>query len=181
MIYVFGFKANAGNIFYGIATFFVFFLLEHYGAKTATRAVWVSFLFIALFMILAQMTISITGVPETKKMEEALHAVFSVSLRIALASLLAFLVSQTVNINVYQRLKTWTKNRHLWLRVNVSNIITQLIDSIIFFSVAFITVLSSDVVELILTGFVIKVAVGLLSTVFLYISYLSSHPHFEKE
>lgn len=180
IISVFGFKTNVGNVFYGALTFFVYFLIEHYGPKTANKAIWISFSFLAFFMIISQMTIGIYGVPETKLAEEALHTVFSITPRIALASLLAFLISQTININAYQLLKKATKDRALWLRVNASNILTQLIDSGIFFVIAFITTAPSNVLELMITGFLIKVAVGLLSTVFLYLSYISNHPHQEK-
>ncbi|MBT7337536.1 queuosine precursor transporter, partial [Candidatus Peregrinibacteria bacterium] len=57
-----------------------------------------------------------------------------------------------------------------WLRNNGSTVISQFLDSIIFFGIAFYGVVP-NIWSLILTGYVAKLIVALLDTPFIYLSY----------
>lgn len=77
---------------------------------------------------------------------EAYNTVFSNSLRIIVASLSAFVVSELLDISIFSKLKERMK-KLLWFRVNVSNIISQFIDTTVFTFIAFYLVTPAYDVE----------------------------------
>ena len=158
LISIFGFVTNTGNIFY-VATFVaVYFLIERYSEADAFRAIWGGLIALLLFMLLSQMTIGMTGVASSKYLEDAMNVLFAGSYRIALASLFAYLIGQYVNISIYTWLRHRTRGMHLWLRINGANIAGQLLDSAVFFFIAFIdTVPVPQLIVIALTGFSVKV------------------------
>lgn len=102
LISVFGFVINAGNIFYAAISLILYLLIENFGHREAERGIWVSFLLLLLFLALSQLAASVHGVSETGTLERALRTTFSVLPRIALASMLAFLLAQHVNVHLYR-------------------------------------------------------------------------------
>lgn len=69
--------------------------------------------------------------------ESAYDTVFLSSLRIAGASLTAFLIAEMTDIFVFSRLRRKLKNKMLWARTNISNFAAQLADTVIFITLAF--------------------------------------------
>ena len=70
------------------------------------------------------------------KGNEAFNLVFKNSMRIIVASLSAFFISELLDIAIFSKIKEKLR-RFLWLRSNVSNIISQLIDTTVFIFIAF--------------------------------------------
>ena len=87
--------------------------------------------------------------------------------RIVLASLIAYLISHYFDIYFYLFWKKVTKDKFLWLRNNFSTILSQLIDSIFFISIAFYGI--APLIPLITGQFIIKVIISILSTPFIYL------------
>ncbi len=88
--------------------------------------------------------------------------------RIALASISAFLISQTLDVNIFHYLKAKAK-KAWWLRNNVSTIISQFVDTIIFFFIAFSFIVPPEqIVKLIIGDYIIKIIMALLDTPFFY-------------
>ena len=52
--------------------------------------------------------------------------------RFFIASMIAYLVSQYFDVWIYSRIKRLTKNRFLWLRNNLSTILSSLLDNTVF-------------------------------------------------
>lgn len=74
------------------------------------------------------------GVPD---MQNAFAAIFGQGMWIILGSLVAFLVSQLVDVLVFHRIKRVTGEKHVWLRATGSTLVSQLIDSYIVLIIAF--------------------------------------------
>ncbi|MEO5685470.1 MAG: queuosine precursor transporter [Chitinophagaceae bacterium] len=74
------------------------------------------------------------GVPN---MQDAFNGVFGQGMRIIVGSLVAFLVSQIVDVTVFHRIKKATGEKHVWLRATGSTLVSQLIDSYIVLFIAF--------------------------------------------
>ncbi len=164
LIEVFGFVTNVGNVFYATTFFAIYLLFEHYDKESAWKGVWVGFLPIIVFVIMSQMT---------KTFDQALHSVFQFTPRIFLASICAYFISQYANVFTFSKIKEKTGERMLAVRAIGAVIIGQLIDSVIFFSVAFIEIVSStNLLEIMTVGYVMKVGVGLVAIPFLYWSRL---------
>lgn len=66
----------------------------------------------------------------------AYNSVFNNSLRIIIASLTAFFISEQLDIYVFSRIRQWLK-RFLWLRSNASNILSMFVDTTVFIFIAF--------------------------------------------
>lgn len=181
LVSILGFVTNIGNVFYVTISLVLYILIENYGHQIANRAIWVSFSLIIVFFILTQLSINVPSIPETSTIQSALSTIFNVSPRIVLASLCAFLLAQQVNLYLYELLWKLSKGRLLWLRSNISNVVAQFIDSVIFFLVAFaITTPLSQIFGIMIVGFTTKVLAGLVATPFLYFALFNQLTYSKK-
>lgn len=172
LIPVFGFITNAANVFYASIFLATDALTEHYGKREGYRSVQIGFMCILLFVILSQFTLLFSTVEITEQINIAMQTVFSAVPRIALASMVAYLIAQNFDVWFYHLLHNKTQGRYLWFRNNFSTAISQLIDSVVFFTIAFYGVMpNSQLVEVILTGYVVKLIVATLDTPFIYLTY----------
>ena len=100
-----------------------------------------------------------------------LQVIFGFFPRIVLASLAAYLVSQMHDVWAFHFWRERTKGRHLWLRNNASTFVSQLLDSIIFCSIAFAGVFPWNIWwEVLLTTIILKIFVALMDTPFIYLA-----------
>jgi uncharacterized PurR-regulated membrane protein YhhQ (DUF165 family) len=89
--------------------------------------------------------------------------------RIALGSITAFVISQTLDVTIFHYIKKRAE-RLWWLRNNVSTIVSQAFDTIIFFTVAFAWVLPAGaIVKMIIGDYMVKIVMALLDTPFFYL------------
>jgi uncharacterized integral membrane protein (TIGR00697 family) len=70
-------------------------------------------------------------------MQAAFNGVFGQGMRIIIGSLIAFLVSQIVDVTVFHRIKRATGEKYVWLRATGSTVVSQLVDSYIVLFIAF--------------------------------------------
>jgi uncharacterized integral membrane protein (TIGR00697 family) len=167
----FGHTTNTGNIFYASVFLATYFLIERYGKLEGLRSIWIGIISVVFFTFLVYLSIALIGSPQTASLNSALSAAFNPVTRIALASLVAYFFSQTVNVYTYTFFKERWKGAHLWLRANIANAIAQVVDSIIFFTIAFAgTVDRMDVLGILATGFLLKVIYMMCATPLLYLN-----------
>jgi uncharacterized integral membrane protein (TIGR00697 family) len=98
--------------------------------------------------------------------EAAYQSILGSTSRIIIASFIAYLFSQVHDVWAFHFWKKITGGRHLWLRNNFSTAVSQLIDSILFISIAFHGVL--PVGSLIWSQWIVKLAIALLDTPLVY-------------
>lgn len=150
------------------ATFLLTDLLsELWGKQLATRAVWVGFIALAGFILALEFAVYWPSASFALERGSAFDNVLSQTPRIALASVAAYLVSQHHDVWAFHFWKDLLKGRHLWLRNNASTVVSQLIDSIIFISIAFYGTL--PIGSMILDMWCVKVIIALLDTPFIYL------------
>jgi uncharacterized integral membrane protein (TIGR00697 family) len=171
LIMIFGLTTNAGNVFYACVFLATHFLMEKQGKQAGLKTIWFGAILILFFVTMSQFANQFIGLPLSTTANTALLTVFAFSLRITLASLLAYVFAQYVNVTIYDWLKSKTHNHFLWLRSNGANIVSQLVDSLIFFSIAFFDLPGPLLVQTILVGWLIKTLVVALGTPFLYLNY----------
>jgi hypothetical protein len=87
--------------------------------------------------------------------------------RIILASFIAYLLSQTHDVWAFHFWKKLFRGRHLWLRNNISTASSQLLDTVVFISVAFLGIM--PVGQLIAGQYVVKLGIALLDTPLVYL------------
>ncbi|KGP71110.1 queuosine precursor transporter [Pontibacillus yanchengensis] len=170
-IEMFGLTATLGNIIYGTAFLATDILNEKYGKKDAKQAVWLGFFTLISMTIMMQIALQFTPGPDDFA-HEALTTLFSFLPRVAIGSLLAYLVSQYFDVWIYAKLKAvFPADKWLWVRNNGSTMISQLLDSLVFCLIAFYGKFPPAVwFEVFMTTYFIKFIVAALDTPFLYIA-----------
>ncbi len=140
-------------------------ICEVWGKKEAQRAIIGGFIANIFLVIGVYLTIMWPGAVFWKK-QEALVSILGLTPRIVLASMVAYLISQTHDVFAFHFWKTKTKGKYLWLRNNASTAVSQLIDTVIFITVAFYGVM--PVFSLIIGQYVAKLIIAILDTPFCY-------------
>ncbi len=170
LIEIFGYTTNVGNIFYASVFVATYFIIEHCSRKDGERAIGLGAIVVVLFVVMGQLVIAMSSVPETTGFSAALATIFRTSVRVASASVIAYIIAQSINVGIYATLREKGVAR-LWLRVATAGVASQFVDSILFFSIAFLGVLPlAVVVESMLVGFFLKVSITLLSIPLIYVS-----------
>jgi len=101
--------------------------------------------------------------------DEAYSSLFEGAPRIVAGSLLATLVSQLWDIYVFEWVKRKTGEKYLWLRNNASTFGSQLLDTSIFYVVAFYGVIPNEALPKVILGtYVLKVGVAVVDTPMVY-------------
>ena len=168
LVELFGLPATLGNILYASIFFATDVLGEVYGKKEARRGVWLGFCALLITMVYMQIALRFTPAPEDF-MQPALEKVFSFLPRIALASLCAYFFSQFHDVWAFHYWKRKTGGRHLWLRNNASTWVSQLIDSVIFCTIAFAGLFTTRAFfEIVFTTYLFKIVVAAVDTPFIY-------------
>ncbi len=169
LVSVFGIVINAGNIFYACVFLATHFLIERHGKKEVWQTIWFGAGFALFFTLMSQFAIHYKGSSPGDEISSTSTILFLFLPRIILASVLAYAFAQYVNIAVFSWISERTHGKFLWLRSNGANIISQLVDSMLFFSIAFIDLPGTLLVQAILTGWLLKSFVVLSGTPFLYL------------
>ena len=168
---LFGLTATLGNIVYATSFLVTDILNENYGRKDAGKAVGVGFF--ALISMTVLMNLAIHFVPDASDFaQESLSTIFGLMPRLALASLTAYALSQLHDVWAYNKMKDRKPGRkYIWLRNNVSTMVSQLIDSLAFTLIAFWGEFEIPVlIEILITTYLFKWLVAVADTPFIYLA-----------
>ena len=126
---VFGLTVPAGVLAYPFTFLATDLICELYGKKRAQTLVWTGFAM--NFFMLGLMTLGhffpdaggVSGATST------FESVYQFMVGNVIASMIAYLVAQTVDVHMFHFWKKLTKGKHLWLRNNLSTTASQLVDT----------------------------------------------------
>jgi queuosine precursor transporter len=167
---LFGLSATLGNVLYASIFFSTDLLNELYGKDEAKRAVVFGFIFLIISMVVMQIALEFEP-NENDFIQSSLEQIFSFFPRVVLASLTAYLISQFHDVWAFNFWKKLTKKKHLWLRNNLSTMVSQLIDSLIFCTMAFWGLFSlSNFMQIVFTTYILKWIIAAADTPFLYLA-----------
>lgn len=150
-------------------------IVEVYGVKRAKsiyRAGLISIVFLFIFTFFA---ISIPPSQRFKITEKPYNLIFGQSIRIAIASLSAFALSDFIDITIFNVVTKKIGKQALWLRSNISNIVGEFFDTVIFISLAFWAFDKSSwsnvifLFSLILPYWLLKCFMSIVETPFVYL------------
>ncbi len=127
----------AGVLFFPISYFFGDVLTEVYGYARDRRAVWAGFAALAFASFMSAVIVHLPPAEFWKSKQPAVEAMFGNTPRIALASMIAFWCGSFVNSYVLARMKLLTRGRWLWMRTIGSTACGELVDSGLFYTLAF--------------------------------------------
>jgi uncharacterized integral membrane protein (TIGR00697 family) len=172
LIEIFGILTSVGLFGYPI-TFLVTDIVEEVRGRETTK-VFVHAGFFSLCIATFFVFVSV-GLPSSPlyPYSEAYNHIFSNSLRLILASMTAFIISQHHDIWAFNFWKQKTNGRYLWLRNNLSTIVSQLLDSVVFLFIAFYhaapEIGAVAVFKMVLPLWTLKIIFALLDTPFVYL------------
>lgn len=166
----FRFELSVGILPYPITFLITDIISEIYGRKKANQVV-IAGIFASFFSMGILLIANYTPAIESSPINNLLFTkVFGLSPIAVLASMLAYLLAQFIDIRIFHFWKRKTKGKHLWLRNNFSTFSSQLIDTL-----TVVTLLCSFGVlpwslfsTLVISGFVFKVLIAALDTPILY-------------
>ncbi|MGB1971557.1 MAG: queuosine precursor transporter [Flavobacteriaceae bacterium] len=164
------FELSVGILPYPITFLITDLISEIYGQKRANQVV-IAGIFASFFSILIILVAGFVPAIETSPINNATFTnVFSLSPLAVLASMLAYLSAQFIDIRIYHFWKNLTNGKHLWLRNNFSTFASQIIDSTtVILLLCLFGVLSWDLfLGLVLSSILFKVMIAALDTPFLY-------------
>lgn len=168
---LFGMQSSMGDASY-IGIYLISDILsENHGPKVARKLVAMGFFTLIATILIMKFSLAIT--PNAMDSSQAgLVSVFSVLPRLAVASLLAFLISQSYDILAYQ---FWRRKfpayRYLWIRNNFSTLVSQLLDNSIFTLIAFYGLFPlSHLWRIFIATCVLRALISIMDTPFMYMA-----------
>jgi len=168
LVNLFGFIVPAGFLAYAITFPITDIIDEIYGKKLASYFVWAGF--IANITSLVLIWIGYVMPPLQTSMQTLYSKAFVPMTRIVLASMIAYLISQNHDVWAFMFWRKKTNGKWLWLRNNASTMVSQLIDTVIFITIAFCGVVPLNVlITMIGAQYLWKVIVALCDTPFVYL------------
>ncbi|KKW10450.1 MAG: hypothetical protein UY50_C0034G0007 [Parcubacteria group bacterium GW2011_GWA2_49_9] len=103
---------------------------------------------------------------------EAYRTIFGSSLRIIIASIVAFGLAQLQDILIFERIRRMTAGKYLWLRTNLSTFASELVDTTVFMFIAFYLITPKFdalfVVKMIIPYLLLKITFAVLITPIVY-------------
>ncbi len=173
-----------GTVFFSSIFLATDILSELYGYKSSQKAVFLGFSALLIWLVFTYFVIGYAPLTQEQAvntpffLESHIHitAIFSVIPLFFISSIIAFLISQSCDIGLFLMLKKLTAGRFLWLRNNVSTLISALIDSAVFSILAFIVFASEPLpfrtvlLSYVFGTYIVRVAIALLDTPFIYIA-----------
>ena len=162
---------GAGILFFPISYVFSDILTEVYGYAYDRRAVWCGFGALIFATLMSIIVIHLTTAPGeyNTRLQDGLQAVFGNTWRIVIGSMTAFWCGSLINAYVLAKMKIWSHGKYLWMRMIGSTAAGELVDSSIFYFVAFYGIWSTQqVIEVALAQYVLKTGWEILAVPFTY-------------
>jgi uncharacterized integral membrane protein (TIGR00697 family) len=148
---------------------------EYFGEKGVKKLSYITACLIAYAFIILLLAILVPAAKGISPVNDfQFYAVFGQSMWIIAGSIIAFLVSQLIDVTVFWFFKNRTGERKIWLRTTGSTVVSQLFDSFIVLGIAFWlpgkinfdTFLSSAII-----GYTFKLGIAILLTPLVYLGH----------
>ena len=170
MPFIFGSHLSVSVFSFPIVFLMTDVIGEVYGKRIAKFFVLAGFVSTFLFILYSIISLAMPWSADGEWVKEGYGQVFGVSLRIAGASLVAFLIAEYQDVLSFFFLREKLHVKSFWLRSLFSNLWSQLLDTTIFMVIAFVGVYStSTLISIIITWWLYKVGMGLLYTPLSYL------------
>lgn len=170
------------NIFFGLPIsvsifYFPFLFLitdvvgEVFGKEKARLVVYCGIGAMITYFIISLLSVLLPWHNDSIKFSDAYNQIIGTTIRMSIASLVAFIVSELQDVTLFFKFKELFKNKSFWKSSQLSNVVSQYIDSLLFGCIAFIGILPFSTILVSSTmWWVYKVVAGVLySPLTLYI------------
>lgn len=172
----FGMEQTLGNVMFASTYLITDILSENEGKKYANKSVRIG-VFTSIVMLLFTQYWLLYSPAANDWAREHISAIFSTTPRLLAASFLGYIISQRFDVWLYHKWwdltaqKTGDSKRFLWLRNNGSTLVSQIVNTIIFNTVAFWgTYNFKTFISIMISSYVIYIFTSLLDTPIVYIA-----------
>lgn len=116
-------------------------IAELHGRAVANRLVQIGFVPLIVSLLLSIVVLAVPASPEMDPARrDAFQLIMSGTPRIWLGGIVAYGISQTLNVTIFSALKGKEGGRLLWLRAGIASILSQIVDTLLFVTIAFLGV-----------------------------------------
>ena len=166
---LFNITTNLGNILFASSFLATDIMSEKYGAKESRKAIILGVVSQVIFVIMTQIGLLYTPAPEDLA-QESMKGLFSINLRVSIASIVMYFVSNMADIYIFEKIKEKIPSK-LWLRNNVSTMICNSLENFLFSFLAFAGLMDIPII-LSIAGLasVLEIVIAACDTPFLYLS-----------
>lgn len=165
------FEISVGILPYPITFLITDLVSEVYGKKKANQMVTAG-IFASLFSLgIVYVAQAVPATSWSPIGDDIFSNVFGATAVAVFASMIAYLLAQYIDIQIFHFWKRLTKGKHLWLRNNFSTFLSQFVDtfSVLFLLCSFGKIPWERFGGLLLGGFLFKILIAALDTPFLYL------------
>ena len=167
VVTIWGFVLPAAVVAYPLTFLMTDVIGEIWGKEEANRTVRNGFICQVISLILISLAILLPVAPFADNQAE-FQAILGQSFRVVFASMIGYLIAQCNDVFIFHKLKEKYNGKHKWLRNNASTLLSQLLDTAVFITIAFIGTVP-NIFTMILSQYVVKAFYALLDTPFFYL------------
>lgn len=176
LVDAFGMEQTLGNVMFASTYLITDILSENEGKKSASRAVRIGIFTTVIMLTATQLWLLFTP-SENDWVMPSIATIFSTTPRLIFASFTGYVVSQHFDVWLYH--KWWAfstkkfgdSKKFLWLRNNGSTLISQILNTVIFTTIAFVGMYDTKTfISILISSYVIYVFTSLCDTPAVYIA-----------
>ena len=174
LIQLLGFTFSLGILPWPIVFITTDLINEYFGHKGVRRLTFITAALICYAFVVLLVGIRIPAVSFSPVNDIQFTAVFGQSMWIIVGSIIAFILSQLLDVYLFSQFKKRTGDKHIWLRATGSTMVSQLIDTFVVLGIAFYLpgkITGDQYVTMGATGYSAKLIIAVLLTPFIYLGH----------
>lgn len=168
------FTQSIGIILWPVIFVLTDLINEHFGKEGVKKLTYITMGLISFTFILLSIALNIKATSFSPVSDEVFRTVFGQSQWIIVGSIIAFLLSQLVDVYMFWFFRRLTGKKHIWLRATGSTVVSQLVDTFVVQYVAFVLPgkwAFSEFLENASWGYSFKLIIALVLIPFIYIGH----------
>lgn len=149
-------------------------IVEVYGRERARSVVRSGLIVIGMLLLFSLLAVNLPASGRFLSTEPAYDTIFGLSARLSAASLIAFVIAEFSDILIFIKIRQKLGSKALWLRNNISNVVSMLLDTTIFVTLAFYSlsqsfaVNASFLLSIIIPYWLLKCSMSVIETPLVY-------------
>lgn len=166
---ILGLTASLGNVMFASIFLATDILSEKYDVKDSRKAVMLAIASQIIFILAT--TLAVSYIPsETDLSNESMKTLFSINARVSISSIVMFGASNMLDIYLFEKIKKKFP-KQLWLRNNISTIISNCLENYFFVFFAFVGIYDySTILSIATTTSILEIIIAIYDTPFMYIA-----------
>lgn len=167
---IFGLSTAIGTVMFASTFLATDILTEFYSAKDARKAINIGLFSNVILIVSTQIALLYTP-SEFDYANDAMKTLFSLNLRISIASAAMYYIANMADIYVFSKIKAMTGGKKLWLRNNIATILCNCLENFGFIGLAFAGIYDiGTIMTIAISTSIVEAVVAVCDTPFLYLA-----------